>query len=157
MTPALSILNARGRRLGLREPWQFFWASGLLSSFLDNAPTYLAVHGGRVGDRNRSPYRAAILVMDSGSDPSSAYEHVLAAISCGCVFMGALDLHWEWAELHDPGHRPGVQYPHAELSRLHGVFGVDTPSALCTCDDSLLSRVTLPNVTCFRRNRSCLE
>jgi len=25
----------------VREPWQFFWATGALSSFLDNAPTYL--------------------------------------------------------------------------------------------------------------------
>ena len=33
MTPALLILNARGGRLGLHEPWQFFWASGLLSEF----------------------------------------------------------------------------------------------------------------------------
>ena len=41
MIPALQILNARGAEFGLREPWHFFWASGSLSSFLDNAPTYL--------------------------------------------------------------------------------------------------------------------
>src|SRR5437868_9756930 len=41
MIPALAILNARGSQLGLRDPWHYFWASGALSSFLDNAPTYL--------------------------------------------------------------------------------------------------------------------
>ena len=30
-----------GATLGLDEPWKFFWATGLLSSFLDNAPTYV--------------------------------------------------------------------------------------------------------------------
>jgi Na+/H+ antiporter NhaD/arsenite permease-like protein len=52
MIPALAILNARGAELGLTEPWQFFWATGLLSSFLDNAPTYLtftATASGLVG------------------------------------------------------------------------------------------------------------
>ena len=33
MGPALLILNAHGGELGLREPWQLFWASGTLSSF----------------------------------------------------------------------------------------------------------------------------
>ena len=41
MLPALDLLRARGAELGVREPWQFFWATGALSSFLDNAPTYL--------------------------------------------------------------------------------------------------------------------
>ena len=41
MIPALEILRLRGGELGVREPWQFFWVTGALSSFLDNAPTYL--------------------------------------------------------------------------------------------------------------------
>ena len=41
MIPALEILRLRGGELGVREPWQFFWVTGVLSSFLDNAPTYL--------------------------------------------------------------------------------------------------------------------
>jgi len=41
MIPALEILRLRGGELGVREPWQFFWVTGTLSSFLDNAPTYL--------------------------------------------------------------------------------------------------------------------
>src|SRR3972149_8520839 len=42
MIPALELLRARGGELGVREPWQFFWATGGLSSFLDHAPTELA-------------------------------------------------------------------------------------------------------------------
>ncbi|MGZ3429578.1 MAG: sodium:proton antiporter, partial [Polyangia bacterium] len=41
MVPALSFLEERGASLGITRPWQFFWASGALSSVLDNAPTYL--------------------------------------------------------------------------------------------------------------------
>src|SRR5262245_11915638 len=35
MLPALDLLRLRGDELGVREPWQFFWATGMLSSVLD--------------------------------------------------------------------------------------------------------------------------
>lgn len=35
------ILKANGAELGITEPFEMFWATGLLSSFLDNTPTYL--------------------------------------------------------------------------------------------------------------------
>ena len=41
MQPALQILAIKGNELGLTTPAQFFWATGSLSSVLDNAPTYL--------------------------------------------------------------------------------------------------------------------
>ena len=41
MEPALLFLEAHGPELGLTQPWQMFWATGALSSFLDNTPTYL--------------------------------------------------------------------------------------------------------------------
>ena len=41
MIPALQILNAMGEKLGVDQAWEYFWAAGVLSSFLDNAPTYL--------------------------------------------------------------------------------------------------------------------
>src|SRR4030095_9913409 len=40
MIPALELLRARRSELGVREPWQFFWSTGAVSSFLDNAPPY---------------------------------------------------------------------------------------------------------------------
>src|SRR5881394_1850292 len=44
MTPVLDMLNAWAQRpeFALSKPFHFFWASGTLSSVLDNAPTYLA-------------------------------------------------------------------------------------------------------------------
>ena len=52
----------------------YFWATGILSSFLDNAPTYLVFFNTAGGD-------AATLMTKLGP--------TLAAISCGAVFMGA--------------------------------------------------------------------
>jgi Na+/H+ antiporter NhaD/arsenite permease-like protein len=52
----------------------YFWASGILSSFLDNAPTYL------------------VFFNTAGGDPQvlmTTLASTLAAISCGAVFMGA--------------------------------------------------------------------
>lgn len=52
----------------------YFWATGVLSSFLDNAPTYLVFFNTAGGD-------PAVLMTTLAS--------TLAAISCGAVFMGA--------------------------------------------------------------------
>ena len=41
MQPALEILDVDGAALGIDSPQKFFWATGTLSSVLDNAPTYL--------------------------------------------------------------------------------------------------------------------
>jgi Na+/H+ antiporter NhaD/arsenite permease-like protein len=76
MVPALAILQARGGELGLRSPWQFFWATGLLSSFLDNAPTYLTFLSLAQG-LHLSPEILGIP------------HRMLQAISAGAVFMGA--------------------------------------------------------------------
>jgi Na+/H+ antiporter NhaD/arsenite permease-like protein len=86
MGPALLILNARGGELGLRQPWQLFWASGGLSSFLDNAPTYLtfaATAAGLKGVAAEGRYLAEFL----GLGPDA--EALLRAISVGSVCMGA--------------------------------------------------------------------
>lgn len=78
--PALAILKARGGELGVTSPAQFFWAAGLLSSFLDNAPTYLtfASLAGSLG--------ATVGVW---TDLGIIDAEILLAISCGSVFMGA--------------------------------------------------------------------
>jgi Na+/H+ antiporter NhaD/arsenite permease-like protein len=76
MLPALDILKARGAELGVREPWQFFWATGALSSFLDNAPTYLT-------------FLALAQGLGQRSDVVGVPHEILAAISLGAVFMGA--------------------------------------------------------------------
>ncbi len=60
----------------MREPWQFFWAAGALSSFLDNAPTYLT-------------FLALAQGLKLAPQVVGITHEVLAAISLGAVFMGA--------------------------------------------------------------------
>jgi Na+/H+ antiporter NhaD/arsenite permease-like protein len=86
MAPALLLLNQHAASFGLREPWQFFWATGLLSSFLDNAPTYLtfaATASGLDGIDLEGRYLAEYLAMGAPE------AEILSAISIGAVFMGA--------------------------------------------------------------------
>ena len=67
---ARAVTGADGQPL----PWAYFWATGVLSSFLDNAPTYLVFFNLAGGD-------AATLM--------GPLAPTLAAISAGAVFMGA--------------------------------------------------------------------
>ena len=83
MVPALEILRLRSAALGIHQPWQYFWMSGALSSFLDNAPTYLTFTSmalGLVGAKTES--LSALLHSDLGLS-------LLRAVSAGSVFMGA--------------------------------------------------------------------
>jgi Na+/H+ antiporter NhaD/arsenite permease-like protein len=82
MIPALEILRARGGEFGVSEPWQFYWLSGALSSFLDNAPTYLTFVSLAQG-----LHQAGEAAVSMAGGPVS--ERLLAAISCGSVMMGA--------------------------------------------------------------------
>jgi Na+/H+ antiporter NhaD/arsenite permease-like protein len=65
-----AVSDAQGKPIDLA----YFWATGLLSSFLDNAPTYLVFFNLAGGD--------AHTLMSTGAT-------TLAAISAGAVFMGA--------------------------------------------------------------------
>jgi Na+/H+ antiporter NhaD/arsenite permease-like protein len=76
MIPALELLRLRGGELGVRTPAQFFWATGVLSSFLDNAPTYLA-------------FLALGQGLGLAREVVGVPEAILAAISVGSVAMGA--------------------------------------------------------------------
>jgi len=81
MIPALMVLNASGPTLGIDKPWQYFWATGALSSFLDNTPTYLVFLDLAKGTL-QVPDVAGLL-----ADPRG--PAILKAISIGAVFMGA--------------------------------------------------------------------
>jgi Na+/H+ antiporter NhaD/arsenite permease-like protein len=82
MIPALEILRVRGAELGIAAPWQFFWLSGSLSSFLDNAPTYLTFVS-----LAQSLGPGADTAVHLVGGPVSAT--LLTAISAGSVVMGA--------------------------------------------------------------------
>ena len=72
--PFAAIVAAVTRPDGQPDPAMYFWASGLLSSFLDNAPTYLVFF-------NTAGGNPAVLM--------TSLATTLAAISAGSVFMGA--------------------------------------------------------------------
>ena len=72
--PFGAVVSAVTRADGSPNPAMYFWATGLLSSFLDNAPTYL------------------VFFNTAGGDPQAlmtTFAATLAAISAGAVFMGA--------------------------------------------------------------------
>lgn len=81
MLPVLDLLQSRAGLLPLDRPWHFFWLSGLLSSVLDNAPTYLTF----------ATLAAAKAGLGGSSlgDLAEAAPAFLKAVACGSVFMGA--------------------------------------------------------------------
>ncbi len=85
MQVPIEYLNARGAELGLAGPAQFFWATGALSSFLDNAPTYVVFFETA---RVLPPESGAAMVELAGG--GAIAERLLAAVSLGAVFMGAM-------------------------------------------------------------------
>ncbi|HEY3245734.1 MAG TPA: sodium:proton antiporter [Phycisphaerae bacterium] len=84
MQAPIEILNARGPELGLKHPWQFFWATGILSSFLDNAPTYVVFF--ETADALTHAPGPGVMQLLAGQ---FIREDLLVAISLGAVFMGA--------------------------------------------------------------------
>ncbi|MBI5016973.1 MAG: sodium:proton antiporter [Deltaproteobacteria bacterium] len=90
MIPVILILKAGSQGAmafiveAVKQPSHYFWATGILSSFLDNAPTYLVFLNTALGNFSPGmPEREAIaaLIRDHGI--------YLEAISAGAVFMGA--------------------------------------------------------------------
>ncbi len=81
MVPLLALLGQKGASLGITQPWQFFWLSGGLSSFLDNAPTYLTF----------TSLAESVTKANSLGLPviAGVRTDLLTAVSCGAVFMGA--------------------------------------------------------------------
>jgi len=83
MIPALQILQS-GEAVKIDTPMQYYFATGALSAFLDNAPTYLSFLAASMGHEHLS--------VDSTADVLKfAAEHTahLVAISLGAVFFGA--------------------------------------------------------------------
>lgn len=86
MIPALCILKARGAETGISQPWQFYWITGGLSSFLDNAPSYATFFALGQG-LTTSLGASAGAVVHATTGPIA--ESILVAISVGAVFFGA--------------------------------------------------------------------
>lgn len=85
MTPALELLRTHSAELGINSPTQYYWLTGILSGFLDNAPTYLTFLTAAMG----------IYGFDIGSVNDVLtfvvqHEKHVVAISISSVFFGAI-------------------------------------------------------------------
>ncbi len=94
--PALAILKAgeNGALAGLigamKQPVHYFWITGILSSFLDNAPTYLTFFNTALGKLHLTETVVPQILSGQLTDPQHLeFTRLLIAISIGAVFMGA--------------------------------------------------------------------
>ena len=93
--PALEILKAgSGGSLGwlveaVNSDVRYFWVTGLLSSFLDNAPTYLTFFNTALGSLAAPGTEAEQVAAMIAATDGSITETTLLAIAAGAVFMGA--------------------------------------------------------------------
>ncbi len=85
MIPVLEYMEHSAEKLGLTSETAFFWATGMLSALLDNAPTYLAFFAAALGLHHfeiNEPLQVANFISKNGGE--------LTALSLGAAFFGAL-------------------------------------------------------------------
>jgi Na+/H+ antiporter NhaD/arsenite permease-like protein len=105
--PALKMLQAGAHGHlafiinAVNEPWEYFWTTGALSSFLDNAPTYLTFFNTAIGSLELTEaqineglrFSRAVLAQHGFAEAliqkMETFSPFLLAISCGAVFFGA--------------------------------------------------------------------
>ncbi len=88
MQVPLAVLEASGKAITetMNQPWQFFWSTGTLSSFLDNAPTYVVFF-----KLSQSLPEGEMLLLETPGDVKEFVPiGLLIAVSLGSVFMGAM-------------------------------------------------------------------
>ncbi|MFN3820729.1 MAG: sodium:proton antiporter [bacterium] len=94
--PLLMMLRAgvegamRGLIQAVKEPTHYFWITGALSSFLDNAPTYLTFYNtalGRLGMDEKEVHDILTGIVEHPEH--TIFVTYLKAISIGAVFFGA--------------------------------------------------------------------
>jgi Na+/H+ antiporter NhaD/arsenite permease-like protein len=90
MIPCLAILKAGEHGAAaflvgaVNQPWHYFWITGALSSFLDNAPTYLTFFTSALGK-----FYPGMPEGEAVAQLIQTHPQYLAAISAGAVFFGA--------------------------------------------------------------------
>ena len=86
MQAPVEYLQEEGKKLGIDSASGFFWATGSLSSFLDNAPTYVVFY------ETAKAFTAGLLQTPGVGSPdvvAGVLEKLLLGVSLGAVFMGA--------------------------------------------------------------------
>jgi len=81
MVPALLYLRENASSFGINTPTLFYYATGGLSAFLDNAPTAVSFHKLALGMVDQFDYNVLVAQIP---------EVLLKAISLGAVFFGAM-------------------------------------------------------------------
>lgn len=100
IVPALAILRAGSEGAlafiinSVEKPWHYFWVTGTLSSFLDNAPTYLTFFNTALGKLHLTEAEVSLFLAGKSTGGEllaslQTFEQLLLAISVGAVFMGA--------------------------------------------------------------------
>jgi Na+/H+ antiporter NhaD/arsenite permease-like protein len=107
MIPALDWLDLHAASVGIATPGQYFWGSGILSSVLDNAPTYLnfltaafGLHGANVDNVQHMHLMLGLTTPSAAGLPNPLQSGAMVitsqtwryvqAISIGAVFFGAI-------------------------------------------------------------------
>jgi len=107
MVPALDWLELNAGKIGVTTPAHFYWCSGVLSSFLDNAPTYLnfltasfGLHGlsvdnpmhmkAMLGELTNTDAFHLVAAHDAVKAVGSESWRYIQAISAGAVLFGAM-------------------------------------------------------------------
>ena len=112
MQPALQILAIRGPSLGLTEQWHFFWATGGLSSVLDNAPTYVVFF---------TTAQAVTAKLGLSMPIAGVSEPLLGRHQPWCGVHGSEYLYRQRAEFHGQGHCRKVGCENARLFRVYAI------------------------------------
>lgn len=86
MIPALQWLEKYASQIGIQSPGQFYWGSGILSSVLDNAPTYLNFLSAALGLFGTGEHTGA----EGVRMLLSTHPEYIRAISVASVFFGAV-------------------------------------------------------------------
>ena len=128
--PVLMILKAgsEGALAGLvarvTEPWQYFWMSGALSSFLDNAPTYLTFTTLALGQLGIDPAQINAVLRGTLALPQAIDVRVLPHGGVGRLgHDGREHLRRQRPQLHGAVDRPRARREDAQLLRVHAVVG----------------------------------
>jgi Na+/H+ antiporter NhaD/arsenite permease-like protein len=86
MIPALQLISNQAKMMGEKlTEGIFYWATGLLSGFLDNAPTYLNFLSASMGKYGLDVNNSSHVVQFTNN-----YEAYLVAVSVAAVFFGAM-------------------------------------------------------------------
>ncbi|MFB0516626.1 MAG: sodium:proton antiporter [Candidatus Neomarinimicrobiota bacterium] len=100
IVPVLAMLRAGSEGAlafiinSVERPWHYFWVTGTLSSFLDNAPTYLTFFNTALGKLHLTEGEVGRFLAGNATEGElltnlQVFETMLVAISIGAVFMGA--------------------------------------------------------------------